>query len=136
MAKHIKIGNPVNAAEIWAFELLKSNLPDDYLLVTNVEIPTPNGQLKEIDAIVFGRNAIYLIDIKGYHGQLSVDANSWVLDGIRVDNALAKVNGIARVYAGQIKSSMLRSEHAPWCQGMSAVSTATAVSKSELKSSF
>ena len=87
-------------------------------MVTNVEIPTPNGQLKEVDAIVFGRNAIYLIDIKGYHGQLSVDANSWVLDGIRVDNALAKVNGIARVYAGQIKSSMLRSEHAPWCQGM------------------
>ena len=53
MAKHIKIGRPVNAAEIWAFEFLAERLPSDYLLVTNVEIPTPNGHLKEIDAIVF-----------------------------------------------------------------------------------
>ena len=118
MAKHIKIGQPVNAAESWAFEFLEENLPPEYLLITNVEIPTPTGVLKEVDALVFGKYAIYLVDVKGYTGKLSVDANSWILDGRRVDNALSKANGISRVYAGRIRATLLREEHAPWCQGM------------------
>ena len=118
MAKHIKIGQPVNVVESWAFEFLKEKLPPEYLLVTNVEIPTPTGVLKEVDALVFGKYAIYLVDVKGYTGKLSVDANSWLLDGRRVDNALSKANGISRVYAGRIRATLLREEHAPWCQGM------------------
>lgn len=118
MAKHIKIGQPVNAAESWAFKFLEEKLPPEYLLITNVEIPTPTGVLKEVDALVFGKYAIYLVDVKGYTGELSVDANSWVLDGRRVDNALSKANGISRVYAGRIRATLLREEHAPWCQGM------------------
>ena len=118
MAKHIKIGQAVNAAESWAFEFLKGNLPPEYLLITNVEIPTPTGVLKEVDALVFGKYAIYLVDVKGYTGKLSVDANSWLLDGRRVDNALSKANGISRVYAGRIRATLLREEHTPWCQGM------------------
>ena len=43
MAKRIKVGEPVNAAEVWAFEFLEANLPTEYLLITNVEVPTPNG---------------------------------------------------------------------------------------------
>jgi hypothetical protein len=30
MAKHIRIGQPVNAAESWAFEFLEENLPPEY----------------------------------------------------------------------------------------------------------
>ena len=118
MAKRIKIGEPVNAAELWAFKFLEANLPSEYLLITNVEVPTPNGLMKEVDAIVFGKYAVYLVDVKGYFGTLNVDANSWRLDGKPVDNALSKANGVARVYAGVIKSKLLRAEHAPWCQGM------------------
>ena len=55
MAKHIKIGQPVNAAESWAFKFLEEKLPPEYLLITNVEIPTPTGVLKEVDALVFGK---------------------------------------------------------------------------------
>ena len=118
MAKRIKVGEPVNAAEAWAFKFLEANLPTEYLLITNVEVPTPNGLLKEVDAIVFGKYAVYLVDVKGYSGTLNVDANSWILDGKPVDNALSKANGVARVYAGGIKATLLRAEHAPWCQGM------------------
>ena len=88
MAKHVKIGQPVNVAESWAFEFLEEMLPPEYLLIINVEIPTPTGVLKEVDALVFGKYAIYLVDVKGYTGNLSVDANSWLSDGRRVDNAL------------------------------------------------
>ena len=59
MAEHIKVGEPVNVAEKWAFEFLKVNLPSDYLIVTNVEIPTSSGLLKEVDALIFGEFAIY-----------------------------------------------------------------------------
>ena len=118
MAKRIQVGEPVNSAEAWAFKFLETNLPKEYLLITNVEVPTPNGLLKEVDAIVFGKYAVYLVDVKGYSGTLNVDANSWILDGKPVDNALSKANGVARVYAGAIKANLLRAEHAPWCQGM------------------
>ena len=118
MAKHIKIGEPVNAAEAWAFDFLQASLPSEYLLITNVEIPTPNGLLKEVDALIFGKFAIYIVDVKGYNGKLVVDANSWLLDGKPVDNALSKANGISRVYAGRIRATLLREEHSPWCQGM------------------
>ena len=74
MAKHLKIGEPVNAAEAWAFSFLMVNLPPEYLVITNVEVPTPNGLLKEVDAIVFGKYAVYLVDVKGYSGTLNVDA--------------------------------------------------------------
>ena len=43
-------------------------------------MPTPTGLLKEMDAIVFGKYAIYLVDVKGYSGTLNVDANAF-LDG-------------------------------------------------------
>lgn len=44
MAKHIPFGEPVNEAEKWAFQLLRSALPDHYVLLTNVEIVTDSGQ--------------------------------------------------------------------------------------------
>ena len=54
MVKLIKIGEPVNEAEMWAFEFLKSNSSDEYLLVTNEEIPTPNGQRKKLMRLFLG----------------------------------------------------------------------------------
>jgi len=118
VAKRIKIGEPVNDAESWGFDLLEQQLPTDYLLVTNVELPTSTGQLLEIDAIVFGDRAIYLVDIKGYAGSLLVDPNIWLLDQKPISNPLTKANQIARIYASRMREKLMRDEHAPWCQGM------------------
>ena len=118
MAKRIKIGAPVNDAEVWGFDLLERELPDAWLLITNVELPASTGQLLEIDAIVFGDKAIYLVDIKGYSGQVRVDANVWLHDDRRIDNPLAKANQISRIYASRIRENLAPGEHSPWCQGM------------------
>lgn len=118
MAKRIKIGAPVNDAEVWGFDLLECELPDSWLLITNVELPTSTGQLLEIDAIVFGDKAIYLVDIKGYSGQVLVDANVWIRDDRRIDNPLAKANQISRIYASRIRENLAPGEHSPWCQGV------------------
>ena len=118
MAKRIKIGAPVNDAEVWGFDLLERELPPEWLLITNVELPTSTGQLLEIDAIVFGDKAIYLVDIKGYSGQVLVDANIWLHDDRRIDNPLAKANQISRIYASRIRENLAPGEYSPWCQGM------------------
>lgn len=118
MAKRIKVGSPVNDAESWGFDLLERELPSEWLLITNVELPASTGQLLEIDAIVFGDKAIYLVDIKGYSGQVLVDANVWLHDDRRIDNPLSKANQVARIYASRIREGLVPGEHAPWCQGM------------------
>ncbi|MBY6105997.1 NERD domain-containing protein [Ferrimonas balearica] len=118
MAKQIRFGDPVNESERWAFKLLAQDLPDDYLLLTNIEIPTQTGQALEVDALVIGQWGIYVVDVKGYIGQLEAGQHAWQLDGRDVDNSLAKANYVARVLAGRFKHKFPIGVYAPWCQGM------------------
>ncbi|GAB1037369.1 NERD domain-containing protein kinase family protein [Shewanella algae] len=118
MAKHISFGTPVNDAERWAFELLGDELPKDYLLLTNIEIPTQSGQAMEVDALVVGEWGVYVIDVKGYIGRLNAGLHAWSLDGREVDNSLSKANYVARVLAGKLKNKIPVGVYAPWCQGM------------------
>ncbi|MBT1443161.1 NERD domain-containing protein [Shewanella sp. JM162201] len=118
MAKHISFGTPVNDAERWAFGLLADELPADYFLLTNVEIPTKTGQAMEVDALVLGQWGVYVVDVKGYIGRLDAGLHAWQLDGRDVDNSLSKANYVARVLAGKLKHKVPVGVYAPWCQGM------------------
>ncbi|WP_282167066.1 NERD domain-containing protein kinase family protein [Shewanella japonica] len=118
MARHISFGTPVNDAERWAFSLLSDELPEDYLLLTNVEIPTHTGQAMEVDALVVGEFGVYVVDVKGYIGRLNAGLHAWSLDGRHVDNSLSKANYVARVLAGKLKNKIPVGVYAPWCQGM------------------
>ncbi|MCL1063943.1 NERD domain-containing serine/threonine-protein kinase [Shewanella benthica] len=118
MAKQISFGTPVNDAERWAFSLLADELPDNYILLTNVEIPTKSGQAMEVDALVIGEWGVYVVDVKGYIGRLDAGLHAWSLDGRQVDNSLAKANYVARVLAGNVKNKIPVGVYAPWCQGM------------------
>ncbi|QIR14237.1 NERD domain-containing protein kinase family protein [Shewanella aestuarii] len=118
MARHISFGTPVNDAECWAFSLLADELPEDYLLLTNVEIPTNSGQAMEVDALVVGEWGVYVVDVKGYIGRLNAGLHAWSLDGRDIDNSLSKANYVARVLAGRLKHKIPVGVYAPWCQGM------------------
>ncbi|SET47087.1 NERD domain-containing protein kinase family protein [Thalassotalea agarivorans] len=118
MAKHIPFGDPVNHAESWAFNLLKKQLPDNYVLLTNVEIPKKSGQAMEVDALVVGEWGVYVVDVKGYMGQLEAGLHAWTLDGHQVENSLSKANYVARVLAGNIRKKAPYGVFPPWCQGM------------------
>ena len=117
MARHISFGEPVNDAERWAFHLLTQELPEDYTLLTNIEIPTHSGQALEVDALVLGEWGIYVVDVKGYIGCLDAGQHAWSLDGRDIDNSLTKANYVARVLAGKIKHKMPVGVYAPWVQG-------------------
>ncbi|MGL4474191.1 MAG: NERD domain-containing protein kinase family protein, partial [Shewanella sp.] len=97
---------------------LADELPDDYSLLTNVEIPSRSGQPLEVDALVIGEWGVYVVDVKGYIGRLNAGMHAWSLDGRDVDNSLAKANYVARVLAGKLKYKIPVGVYAPWCQGM------------------
>ena len=48
--------------------------------------------------------------IKGYSGQVLVDANVWLHDERRIDNPLAKANQISRIYASRIRENLAPGE--------------------------
>ena len=127
MAKHVPFATAVNAAEEWAFSLLKNALPDHYWLLTNIELLTETGQAMEIDAVVVGDWGVYLIDVKGYSGTLEAGKDVWLLDGRPVDNALRKANQNSRVLAGRIRNRAGIGLYAPWCQGADSTLTRTPI---------
>ena len=116
MAKHIKVGDAVNAAEEWAISFLASNLPDGYTLISNVELYSQTGQPFEVDLVVIGRYSIYLVDVKGYEGRLKASKDVWSIDGRGIDNPLPKLNHNCRILASQCKKRTKHNQHAPWCQ--------------------
>lgn len=118
MAKHIPFATAVNQSESWAFKFLREQLPDDYQLLTNIEIPSHTGQALEVDALVIGQWGVFVVDVKGYTGELEVGQHAWMVDGRPIDNALAKANQVGRILAGNIRQQVPYGEHAPWCQGM------------------
>ncbi|MCM2678653.1 NERD domain-containing protein kinase family protein [Echinimonas agarilytica] len=118
MARHIKFSEPVNESERWAFSKLAKELPEHYVLLTNIEVPTPSGQAMEVDALVVGEWGVYVVDIKGYIGTLDAGVHAWSLDGRNVDNSLSKANYVARILAGKFKHKVPTGVYAPWCQGM------------------
>ena len=118
MAEHLKIGEPVNKAEEWGFRYLKENLDDNYKILTNLDLYDEHNQPFEVDAVVIGEFAVYLIDIKGYTGKLLASKDVWQHNDRIVDNPLPKLNYNSRVFAARCRKHTKFKQHTPWCQSM------------------
>lgn len=118
MAKLVKVGQPVNDAEKWAFDFLSKELPDNYIIITNVDVYSDHGQPFECDAIIIGDWAVYIIDVKGYKGRLNAGKDVWQHESKIVENPLSKLHQNARILASRCKVKLRQNQHAPWCQGM------------------
>ncbi|MBV1889290.1 MAG: protein kinase [Proteobacteria bacterium] len=116
MANHVSVGKPANDAEKWAFNFLKENLPDHYILITNVDVYSDTNQPFEVDAIVIADWGIYLVDVKGYRGNLIASKDIWKHESRIVENPLPKLNQNSRILASRCKSRLKQGQHAPWCQ--------------------
>ena len=80
LPKHTANGDPVRPAEARVFKFLEVNIPTEHLLITNLKVPTPNGLLRGVNAISFGKYAVYLVDVRGRFGTFNVDSNSSILN--------------------------------------------------------
>lgn len=83
-AKHIQLGEPAHDVERAAIRHLVDGLPASYTVYSNAFIAERSGAVYEIDAVVAAPHAIYVVEIKGYRGDIFVNDNDWyVPDPIR-----------------------------------------------------
>jgi len=118
MARVRNIGLPVNDSERKGISYLSRELPDHYILLTNLELPTKNGFAYEFDIIVIADYAVYVVELKGYGGVIKGNALEWELaSGSIVKSPIPLLNTKTKVVAGRI-SSASRSLARVWVRPM------------------
>ena len=75
-----QVGKAVDDCEKSAIQHLRSALPDTFHVYHNLElIPQRGGHPYEYDLIVIGRSSAWVVEVKGYRGNISGNANQWKL---------------------------------------------------------
>ncbi len=95
MARVSAIGDAVNDEERKAIAWLKDKLPNDYFVIHSFELEQYD-QLFEVDICVVAPHAIYLVDVKGIHGQVEVDGTTWHTPHLSYRSPLPKLRGNAK----------------------------------------
>ena len=105
MAKVIPIGQPVNDSERQAIAHLRDHLPDSYTILHNFEIRR-GSEVFEIDLAIVAPHAIYLVDVKGTHGNIDVYGSKWYPEGRQpFSSPLPKLRGHVKTLSGLIADS-------------------------------
>ncbi len=107
-------GHTPHTWERQAIEFIKSALPNEnpYFLWGLVEIVEPSGRRHEVDALVLGHNALYLIEIKSHPARFAGNGINWTYNFLDRSEARSHVmespmKGAgykARVLAGLLES--------------------------------
>lgn len=107
---------PVNGGEQRLQTYLQMRLPDDYIVVPNVNlaITGPNHVMKywEYDVIVIAPHAIFHIENKDWAGNLTGDDYAWFVNGQERKNPHETAGLKSRILAGKLKS-----QHPDWSIG-------------------
>ncbi|GAA1275978.1 protein kinase [Pseudonocardia aurantiaca] len=80
MATIIGVGEPANDCERLVIAHLRDHGPDSWTVVHNMELPSGRRRF-EIDLVVVTPHAVYVIDVKGTRGQITVAQNRWYPHG-------------------------------------------------------
>jgi serine/threonine protein kinase len=105
MAKVIPIGQPANDAERTAIGFLRDHLPESWLIFHNFEM-RQGEEIFEIDLALLAPHALYLVDIKGTHGNIDVYGSKWYPEGRQpFVSPLAKLRSHAKIMATIIRES-------------------------------
>lgn len=111
-----------------AFELVVSELPDTdpYHLWGFIDLVDPGGRRYDLDLLIIGYHAIYLVEVKSHPGTLTGDAVDWTFTfpgGGRavMENPLNTTTHKARVLASLLDKQLARDAQsrglrAPWVQ--------------------
>jgi serine/threonine protein kinase len=104
MAQIKPIGNADNDGERKAIVYLRDHLPDDYRVLHNFELKR-GSQWYEIDLAIIAPHAVYLVDVKGTHGRISVEGKYWVPEGRKpFINPLKKLRAHTKVTSGLLEA--------------------------------
>lgn len=107
-----------------AIEFIKQQLPsvEPYRMWALVDLVDPAGRRYDLDVLVLGRHALYLIELKHYAGRITGDANDWYVDGggrgggkqSLYPNPSRLANQKARVLASLLRDRLR--DRPPWVQ--------------------
>lgn len=81
-------------------------MPDDWIVIPNIEIAEAGRPPFEYDAVVIGPHAVYAVEIKDRRAPISGDEREWLVNGRTERSPLPSINHKARV----LKSKLI--EHA------------------------
>ena len=117
LRKPIHDDGPVNAGEQRLLDFLCVKLPDNYMVIPNLNIPItgPNRVMKywEYDCIVVAPHAVYHLENKDWAGNLEGDDWAWFRSGQEVANP-HKTAGLK----SRILASKIRNQHPDWHFGL------------------
>jgi hypothetical protein len=113
------IGNPENDSEREAIAYLAANLTGEGVYIYhNLELPTRSGLPYEYDMIVTGPYAVYVIEVKGYHGLIRGNAYEWELEsGAIYRSPIPLSNKKAKIVADHLRRANPRLGHV-WVQSV------------------
>lgn len=104
MATIRSIALPENDSERKAIKYLQENLPDDYTVFTNLELPSHGGLPYEYDMIIIGEYAVYSVEVKGYRGEIKGNAFEWELEsGAIYRSPIPLANKKAKILGDRLK---------------------------------
>ena len=72
---------PVNDAERRVVHTLVATLPENYIVIPNIEISEPGRQRFEYDVIVVSPHAVYVLEVKDWWGKIVGDNVGWLVNG-------------------------------------------------------
>ena len=127
-ARHHAKGRPVHEAEARGIHRLVSGLPDNYVVYSNIELPTGiRGQTYEHDAVVVAPHGVFTVELKSWGGTITGNRDRWTLvDGTFVQSPLPLLLSKARSLKGRLLA-MRRDFVDVWVQGLVFLSAGDAV---------
>lgn len=73
---------PVNAGEQLVVSRLVDELPDNFVVVPNLEVPIGGGDFAEIDALVIGNDVAWVVEIKDHTPDVEISQHSYLVGGM------------------------------------------------------
>ncbi|MGH1549194.1 nuclease-related domain-containing protein [Leifsonia poae] len=108
------MGDPAQAQEAEALDRVRELLPDDGIARAwaNVTFTDNDGRLNEVDVLALTRAGLTLIELKGWHGEITGDQQTWLHAG-RVEANPRKLANLKAKRLASVLKDVARSAKAP-----------------------
>lgn len=73
---------PANDGEARVVERLVNDLPENFVVIPNLEVPVQGGQLVEIDALVLGPDVAWVVEVKDHTPDVEINQHSYLVGGM------------------------------------------------------
>ena len=116
VAKFIKLGEPAHDSERQALRFLVEGLPSTFTVYGNAWLVERSGVVHELDAVVVGPHAVFVMEIKGYRGIIEGTDYDWYLPE-PIKSPIEKNRKTAQILHGLMKRASYEAGQL-WTQGL------------------